>query len=167
MESNLIGESRPQSGPSIDFVKTPSGMLMVLNFILFFISWCCMADWKGSVSDETILLIQNPAGFFLFTTVFPWLMYIAFFVILILGLHHYFARVNWPLTFAVNCCIWAFLLLISSSIVASKATKYNCDYWNCSKLQAAATFGFFTMFGLMFQAYFHHREFQGAGSSPV
>ena len=57
-----------------------------------------MADWKGSVRPIDILVIQDQSGFFLFTTVFPWLLYIAFFVILILGLHHRFDRVNWPLT---------------------------------------------------------------------
>jgi len=167
MDSNLIGNDRSQSGPSIDFVKTPSGALMVLNFILFFISWCCMADWKGSVDDNVIAHLQDNAGFYLFTTVVPWLIYIVFFIILILGFHHKFERVNWPLTFAVNCGVWAFLLLISSSIIASKAKAYPCNVWHCSKLQAAAAFGFLTIIGLIGQAFFHHREFRRSGSNPV
>jgi predicted ferric reductase len=167
MESNLIDQNRTPSGPSIEFLKTPSGLLMVVNFILLFISWCCMADWKGTVSDSQVVMIQDQAGFFLFTTVFPWLLYIAFGIILILQLQHKFDRINWPLTFVVNCCVWAFLLLISSSIVASKATLHRCEEWHCSKLQAAAAFGFFTIIGLIAQAYFHHREFRRAGSTPV
>ena len=126
-----------------------------------------MADWKGSVGDAEVAIFRDQAGFYLFTTVFPWLLYIAFFAILILKLHEKFDRVNWPLTFVINCCIWAFLILISSSIVAAKTNLYDCDEWHCGKLQVAAAFGFFTIIGLLFQAYFHHREFRHPGATPL
>lgn len=38
MEANLVPQERSE-GPSIEFLKTPSGVLMVVNFVSMFWTW--------------------------------------------------------------------------------------------------------------------------------
>jgi len=167
MESNLIPQER-SDGPTIAFLKVPSGVLMVINFILLFISWCIMAGWKGDVSSPEISVIESQVGFFLFSTVTPWLIYILLFIMLVLQLHNnpMLERVNWPLAFVINCCIWAFMLFIASCVIASRANSNDCLRY-CDKLRAAAAFGFITTIGFLFQAFFHHREVKKSSSNPI
>ncbi|XP_057291905.1 plasmolipin-like [Hydractinia symbiolongicarpus] len=164
MESTLIPQEQ-QRGPSIEFLKTPSGVLMLINFILLFISWCIVAGWRGAIDGTLSNTIENETGFYLFTTVFPWILYIVIFIILIFGFQNNMTAINWPLAFVINCVIWAFLLFISSCVIASKTN--DSDILESQRLKAATAFGFFSLIGLLLQAFFHHREFKKSSSSPV
>lgn len=159
--------SRQNVGLNLAFVKTPPGLLMLINMVLLFLAWCIMAGWRGDVLFWFADRIAGATSFFLFTTVAPWLLLIVIFFVLLFGLHTKLTIINWPISLAINCCIWAFLLLISSSVVASKTDDDVIWTYNhviidqkYSALRAAAAFGFFSMIGLLIQAFFHFREFR-------
>lgn len=158
VESQLIPE-RSNGAPTISFLRTPSGVLLVVNFIMLMISWCILAVWRGNVHDAVADSLLNQTGFFLFSTVVPWLIYFIFFVILVLACNEQFSSINWPKTFFFNCVFWAFFLFIASCVLASKANRDPCEVWQCTRLQAASAFGFLTTFTLALQAFFYYREF--------
>ena len=68
------------------------------------ISWCIMAGWRddvnvwGSYSSKT--------SFFLFATVFPWLLFIIFFVMMLFELHKKLTMINWPITVMIAIFVW-------------------------------------------------------------
>ena len=41
MEANLVPQEQSE-GPSIEFLKTPSGVLMLINFVSIFWTWFCL-----------------------------------------------------------------------------------------------------------------------------
>lgn len=155
------GGSALHSGLNFAVIKTPSGLMMIVNIILLFLAWVIMAGWRGAVGALIYENIETGMqSFFLFSTVFPWLLLIVLLIILLFGIHTRITLINWPLTLVINCCIWAFFLLVSSSLVADKSGKHLCSVWKCDSLRAAAAFGFFSMFGLLAEAFFHFREFR-------
>jgi len=158
-----VGTEQPSSSggairPDFSFIRSPPGLLLCINMVLLFLSWCIMAGWRNDVNIDLFSGSYNSkTSFFLFTTVFPWLLFIILFVILILGINKRLTMINWPLTMALNCIIWAVLLLIASSLVAD----LNCGGpLKCDTLKAAAAFGFFSMIGLVIQAILNFMEFR-------
>ena len=69
---------------------------------MLIICWSIMAVWKGNVDEPFASELGSETGYFLFATVFPWLIYIVFFIILILACDQQCANINWPLV------VWRF-----------------------------------------------------------
>lgn len=151
---------------NIGFIKTPPGLLMIINFCLLFLCWCIMAGWRDAVHSIVASDYSGESGFYLAATVIPWLFFMVFFVIMVLNIHTKLTFINFPLTIMGNCVFWAVLLLISSSIVADKARKMRgkytsyCDVWECGHLEACTAFGFFAVVGMGIQAFLHFREWR-------
>lgn len=150
---------------NIGFIRTPPGLLMLINIALLFLSWCIMAGWRG----EFVYYggVGGNSGFFLWCTVIPWIIFLVVFALMLFNVHTKLAQfVNIPVTVMLNCAVWAILLFIASCLVANDARVYsrwtNC--YGCHTLGAAAAFGFFSTVGLAFQAFLHFREWRSDGS---
>lgn len=161
VESEMIPQ-RSRPGPSISFLRNPSGVLLVVNFLMLMICWCILAAWRGNVSDVISDALLNQTGYFLFCTVVPWLIYFIFFIMLVLGCNEQFSSINWPRTFFINCVLWAFLLFIASCVIAGKISDIgdSCGAYACGRLKGAAAFGFLTVITLIIQAYFYYKEWR-------
>ena len=72
--------------------------------MLCFISWCIIAGWRGDVGIIAEGALESETGYFLFTTVTPWLLYIIIFIMLVLQLQNRI-NINWPLAVGINLCL--------------------------------------------------------------
>ncbi|XP_066933914.1 plasmolipin-like isoform X1 [Clytia hemisphaerica] len=146
------------------FIRTPPGLLLVINLVLLFLSWCIMAGWRGEVHWTVEIHFEGGSGFYLATTLIPWFILLVVFVLMLFNIHKKIP-INFPVTLMINCLLWAVLLFIASCVVADKARKWNvngdaCDFYSCNHLGAAAAFGFFSVVGLGAQAFLHFREWR-------
>ena len=84
--------------------------------ILLFLSWCIIAGSRGRV-----LAYGGNSGFFLWSSVIPWLIFLVIFVLMMLNLHTKIARfINIHITVSYLSFLNIFCLLFISSIVQSK-----------------------------------------------
>ncbi|XP_066920623.1 MARVEL domain-containing protein 1-like [Clytia hemisphaerica] len=161
VENEMIPQNTG-GGPSLKFLRNPSGVLLLVNFLMVMICWCILAAWRGNVSDIVADQLFNQTGFFLFCTVLPWLFYFVFFVILLLGCNEQYQNINYARWFFINSVLWAFLLFIASCVLAGQSNKDPCDAYQCERLKAATAFGFLTVITLALHAYFYYREWRSS-----
>uniref|UniRef100_A0A7M6DJZ2 MARVEL domain-containing protein n=1 Tax=Clytia hemisphaerica TaxID=252671 RepID=A0A7M6DJZ2_9CNID len=146
------------------FIRTPPGLLLLINLVLLFLSWCIMAGWRGEVHWTVENDFEGGSGFYLATTLIPWFILLVVFVLMLFNIHKKIP-INFPVTLMLNCVIWAVLLFIASCIVGAKADKWNghsslCEVYACNHLGAACAFGIFSVVGLGVQAFLHFREWR-------
>lgn len=155
--------SSSSSGTNFGLIKSPVGLMMIINIILLLIAWVIMVVWRGDVGSLVYENFETEiTSFFLFSTITPWILMIILLVVLLLGVHTKIYMINWPLTLLINCCIWAVILIISSSLLADKSDKYACVVWKCDTLRASAAFGFISAVGFLLEGFLHFREFRAA-----
>ncbi|XP_066927077.1 plasmolipin-like [Clytia hemisphaerica] len=156
-------EGRRQQGFTLDFVRSPPGILLVVNTVILFLCWTIIAGWRTQVHPYIGVYYEGNTGYYLTTTIIPFLILLTVFVLKMLRLHKKIPKiVNWSLTMAINCAVWSVLLFISSCVVGDMARKLNpaCEVYLCHHLGACAAFGFFGCIGLGAQAFLHFREWR-------
>jgi len=147
--------------PDFTFVRTPTGIAMLVNVVLLFLSWVLLAVWQGQVSWHDI---SGATSFFYWCTLFPFFFLTVVIILTILAIPKKYTQINWSFSLMIFCAIGAFFLLIGASVLASKARKYNCSDWYCGTISGAAAFGFFSLFGLIVEGLLHFREFRASGA---
>jgi len=154
------GKGAVETG-GIEIIKTPTGILMIINIFLTLICWATMADVMGGSSG-------GRGGFLIFTTIVPWLVFIAVLILIILKLTARLSQIPWSLALMIFCAVFAALTLISASLVAEtvSGSSWVCGYYSslvgnwCDRARASVAFGFFSMIGMAIQAFFHFREWR-------
>lgn len=124
------------------YVVSIPGVLKIVEFILLMLAFSIAAD---------INFKNRGMSFFLFVTITSWLLVIAWFVLFTFNLHTKInLNINWNITLLIFAAVVAFLLLISSALLADDVRKieeksgYSLPF--LGPLRAAVAFGFIAMF---------------------
>lgn len=148
------------------YVVSIPGVLKIVEFILLLLAFSIAADIN--------VANWGRMSFFLFVTITSWLLVIAWFVLFTSNLHTKInLSINWNITLLIFAAVVAFLLLISSALLADDVRKFESvsfgDFsansspdldqdqdqyldWNRNRnrnldsLRAAVAFGFIAMF---------------------
>lgn len=148
------------------YVVSIPGVLKIVEFILLLLAFSIAADIN--------VANWGRMSFFLFVTITSWLLVIAWFVLFTFNLHTKInLSINWNITLLIFAAVVAFLLLISSALLADYVRKFESvpfgdvsansipdldldqdqylDWnrnWNrnLDSLRAAVAFGFIAMF---------------------
>lgn len=142
------------------YVVSIPGVLKIVEFILLLLAFSIAADIN--------VANWGRMSFFLFVTITSWLLVIAWFVLFTSNLHTKInLSINWNITLLIFAAVVAFLLLISSALLADDVRKFesvpfgdvsansipDLDQgqdrdWNrnLDSLRAAVAFGFIAMF---------------------
>lgn len=125
------------------YVVSIPGVLKIVEFILLLLAFSIAADIN--------LKNWGRMSFFLFVTITSWLLVIAWFVLFTFNLHTKInLNINWNITLLIFAAVVAFLLLISSALLADDVRKieeksgYSLPF--LGPLRAAVAFGFIAMF---------------------
>jgi len=79
------------------FIRTPPGLLLLINLVLLFLSWCIMAGWRGEVHWTVENDFEGGSGFYLTTTLVPWFILLIVFVLMLFNIHKKIP-INFPIT---------------------------------------------------------------------
>lgn len=138
------------------YVVSIPGVLKIVEFILLLLAF--------SIAADISFAYWGHMRFFLFVTITSWLLVIAWFVLFTFNLQTKInLSINWNITLLIFAAVVAFLLLISSALLADDVRKFepgsygdfsansipNLDRnWNrnLDSLRAAVAFGFIAMF---------------------
>ncbi|XP_031570110.1 plasmolipin-like [Actinia tenebrosa] len=143
---------------NVSYVKSPRGIIKIVEIFLLMIAFSCLAD-----------ICVNCTGrysFFLFSTIFPWILCIIIFVLYLFCLVEKIPQINWTLTVMINAILWALVILTSSSLVADdirKRKEYSRGYYVVfipDNLYAAVVFGFLSVVAFVVDAIFHFQHYR-------
>lgn len=116
-------------GFNVGFLRTPIGILIILELILGLLAWSLLVSISG-------FHYLSELGFAAFGFIFSWLATLIFFIVFILGLHGSLcANLPWGLIQVAGNGLFALLCFIGSCCVASLG--YYRRNWG-----ASAAFGF-------------------------
>lgn len=125
------------------YVVSIPGVLKIVEFILLLLAFSIAADIN--------VANWGRMSFFLFVTITSWLLVIAWFVLFTFNLHTKInLNINWNITLLIFAAVVAFLLLISSALLADDVRKieeksgYSLPF--LGPLRTAVAFGFIAMF---------------------
>ncbi|XP_066928184.1 MARVEL domain-containing protein 1-like [Clytia hemisphaerica] len=141
-----------------NFIKSPLGIVLIINFIFSFLAFCMMSGFLGDTGLRT-----GHFGFFMYAVTHTWVALLIIFILKLIKIHTLVDCISWELTFAINTLIMTVILLIGSAVVAQRAayySDYHCDYINCHLIGACAFFGFAAMLGCAIQTFFHYKEWR-------
>lgn len=139
------------------YVVSIPGVLKIVEFILLLLAF--------SIAADISFAYRGRMNFFLFVTITSWLLVIAWFVLFTFNLQTKInLSINWNITLLIFAAVVAFLLLISSALLADDVRKFG-DFsansipdldqdqalarnWNrnLDSLRAGVAFGFIAMF---------------------
>ncbi|CAH3161270.1 unnamed protein product [Porites lobata] len=151
-----------QIGFIMEYITSIPGIIKIVQFFLLMIAFGLAAGSKGSFS-------WGRMDFFLFVTITSWVLVIAIFVLFAFNVISMInVNIDWKLPVMIFDAVVAVLLLISSSLIADDARKWNYIYgglrpygFSVDKLSAAAAFGFFSMVAFIIDAVIHFMKMQG------
>ena len=101
--------------------------------MLLFLTWCITAGWRDA--NKWSWLVDGSIKFFLFSTIFPWMLLLIIAILLVFGIHKRIPRINWPFTvsfhckFKIVCKTVLFLFLKNRTILKVKLQKKNHQEW--------------------------------------
>lgn len=141
------------------YVVSIPGVLKIVEFILLLLAF--------SIAADISFAYWGRMSFFLFVTITSWLLVIAWFVLFTFNLQTKInLSINWNITLLIFAAVVAFLLLISSALLADDVRKFKPMSYrefsanstpnlqdlqpnlnlNLDSLRAAVAFGFIAMF---------------------
>lgn len=138
------------------YVVSIPGVLKIVEFILLLLAF--------SIAADISFAYRGRMSFFLFVTITSWLLVIAWFVLFTFNLQTKInLSINWNITLLIFAAVVAFLLLISSALLADGVRKFESvplgdvsansipdlvqdRKRNLDLLRAAVAFGFIAMF---------------------
>lgn len=147
-------------GLTMEYITSIPGILKIVEFFLLMIAFALAADFKGGWT-------WGRMDFFLFVTVTSWLVVIAVFILFAFNvISKINVSIDWNVPVMAFAACVAVLLLISSSLIADNARRWNDVYGGyrgtgLDKLSAAAAFGFFSMVAFICDAAYHFLRMQG------
>ncbi|XP_078527705.1 plasmolipin [Lissotriton helveticus] len=136
----------------VGFVKSPSGILMILEIVLGLLVWALIADSHYQ---------HVPAyGWVMFVAVFCWIATVILFVLLLLHLHFKFNMVPWDLVlFIYNLA--AATLYITGFITCAAAVQSAYTTTDYNKRAAASFFACLVMLGYGASSFFSFQTWRG------
>ncbi|KAL9976246.1 hypothetical protein ACROYT_G013518 [Oculina patagonica] len=141
----------------MSYITSIPGILKIVEFFTLMLAFALAADtsYRGSRME-----------FFLFVTIFSWILVIAVFLLFAFNVVSKInLNIDWNMPVLVFAVVVAFLLLISSSLIADDAEDLkHISSWLGSfldKLRAAAAFGFISMFVFIGDGVVHFLKITG------
>lgn len=156
-EKSAGGGSGGQIGLSMAYIMSIPGILKIVEFFTLMIAFALGADipYIGT---------WGRMSFFLFVTITSWILVIAVFILLAFNITSQInLNIDWNIPVLIFAIVVAFLLLISSSLIADDAENWKIASglsWH-DKLRAAAAFGFISMFVFIGDAVVHFLKYSG------
>jgi len=152
------GGSGGEIGLSMAYIMSIPGILKIVEFFTLMIAFALGADIQYSGN-------WGRMSFFLFVTIMSWILVMAVFVLFAFNIISKInLNIDWNIPVLIFAVVVAFLLLISSSLIADDAEDWKILSSLVSpidKLRAAAAFGFISMFVFIGDAVVHFLKYSG------
>lgn len=151
------GGSGGEIGLSMAYIMSIPGILKIVEFFTLMIAFALGADIQYSGN-------WGRMSFFLFVTIMSWILVMAVFVLFAFNIISKInLNIDWNIPVLIFAVVVAFLLLISSSLIANDAENWKTwsSFFPIDKLRAAAAFGFISMFVFIADAVVHFLKYNG------
>lgn len=157
-EKSGDGGSGGEIGLSMAYIMSIPGILKIVEFFTLMIAFALGADIQ-------YLGTWGRMSFFLFVTIMSWILVIAVFILFAFNIISKInLNIDWNIPVLIFAIVVAFLLLVSSSLIANDAENWKVFQSGVSwhdKLRAAAAFGFISMFVFIGDAVLHFLKYSG------
>lgn len=131
-------------GLTMSYIISIPGILKIVEFFTLLLAFALAADGYAAVAQYVVVHWER-MDFFLFVTVTSWLLVIAVFVLFAFNI---ISKINlsidWNIPVFVFALVAAFLLLLSSALLAAQTARGYGPF--SDRLNAAVAFGFISMF---------------------
>ncbi|XP_048576657.1 plasmolipin isoform X2 [Nematostella vectensis] len=140
---------------NVGYLKSFQGVLKFVEIVLLLLAFACTSS--GTPFNN---LLRN-YDFFMFTTVFPWILCIIIIILYLFCLVDKVPQINWNLTVLINAVIWFILIIISSSLLARDIGNLEDLIVKIEVPARIKAFGFFSCFAFIGDAVIHFLVIRG------